>query len=55
MSTTNLTSQAKSFNAPDETRTFPKSKMEFVKFGDLTIVRAVWQPGYRWTEHMKRP
>ena len=53
MSTTQLKSQTKNFNAPDETRTFPNTTMEFVKLEDMTIVKATWQPGYRWTEHMK--
>ena len=53
MSTTQLKSQTKSFNAPDETRTFPNTTMEYVKLGDMTIIKATWQPGYRWTEHMK--
>ena len=53
MSTTQLKSQTKSFNAPDETRTFPSTIMEYVKLGDMTIIKATWQPGYRWTEHMK--
>ena len=53
MSTTNLTSQAKSFNAPDETRKPPKAVMEFVKFGDMTIVRMTAEPGWKWSEHMK--
>ena len=53
MSTTQLTSQTKSFNAPDETRSAPNVKMEFVKFGDMSIIKVVWQPGFRWSEHMK--
>lgn len=47
------TSQKKSLNAPDETRTPPKVKMEIVNFGDLSIVRATWEPGWRWSEHMR--
>ncbi len=46
-------SQTKSFNAPDETRTPPNARMEFVSFGDMTIVRMVCQPGWRWSKDMK--
>ena len=53
MSTTQLTSQTKSFNAPDETRTPPKANMEIVKFGDMSIVRMTCEPGWKWSEHMR--
>ena len=53
MSTSQTASQKKSLNTPDETRTPPKAKMEIVHFGDMAIVRATWEPGYRWSEHMK--
>ena len=53
MSASQQTSQKKSFNAPDETLTPPNVKMEIVKFGDMSIVKATWQPGWRWTEHMR--
>ncbi len=53
MSTTQLTSQTKSFNAPDETRKPPKAVMEIVKFGDMSIVRMTCEPGWKWSEHMK--
>ncbi|GAC1566707.1 MAG: hypothetical protein NVS3B14_10420 [Ktedonobacteraceae bacterium] len=47
------TSQKKSFNTPDETRTPPHTKMEFVNFGDISLVRAIWEPGWRWSEHIR--
>ncbi len=46
-------SQKKSFNAPDETRTPPKTKFEIVKFGDMSVVRMTCQPGWRWSEHIR--
>lgn len=52
MSTTQKTSQKKSFNAPAEKRTLPNVTMEVVNFGDMSVVRAIWQPGWRWSEHM---
>ncbi len=53
MSTTHVTTQKKSFNAPDEIRTPPSARMEFVNFGDMTIVRMTCEPGWRWSEHMR--
>lgn len=47
------TTQAKSFNTPDETRTPPQARMEFVTFGDMPVVRMICQPGWRWSEHMR--
>jgi quercetin dioxygenase-like cupin family protein len=47
------TSQKKSFNAPDQARTLPYVKMETVNFGDMSIVKAIWEPGWRWSEHIK--
>lgn len=44
---------AKSFEMPEETRTFPKGKAEVVKFGDITAMRATLEPGWRWSECVK--
>jgi quercetin dioxygenase-like cupin family protein len=44
----------KSFDAPDETR--PMSGMgqvELVKIGDGMVGKATFQPGWRWSEHVK--
>ncbi len=43
----------KSFNTPDDVKTPPNARMEFVSFGDMTIVRMTSQPGWRWSESMK--
>jgi quercetin dioxygenase-like cupin family protein len=45
--------EVKSTNTPDETRTFEKGKIELVKVGETTIARAVFQPGWRWSTHVK--
>jgi quercetin dioxygenase-like cupin family protein len=45
--------EVKSTNTPDETRTFEKGKLELVKIGETTIGRAVFQPGWRWSTHVK--
>jgi len=43
----------KSLNRPDEVRTFDKGKVELVKIGGAAIGRAVFQPGWRWSESVK--
>ena len=43
----------KNFNKPDEVRTPPKTKVEVVKVGDSTVMRATFEPGWKWSEHVK--
>ncbi len=43
----------KRFDKPDEVRTFEKGKYEIVKLGDSTFGRATYQPGWRWSTHVK--
>ena len=43
----------KSTNTPDETRSFEKGKLELVNIGGRTVGRAVFQPGWRWSTHVK--
>ena len=45
--------EVKSTNTPDETRNFEKGKIELVKIGEATVGRAVFQPGWRWSTHVK--
>ena len=40
----------KRFDNPDETTTFKKGKFETVTLGGMTIGRATYQPGWRWSE-----
>lgn len=37
---------------PAEVRTFPHGRYEIFRLGGREIGRAVYQPGWRWTEHM---
>ena len=37
---------------PDEVRNFEKGKFEAVHVGGMTIGRATYQPGWRWSEHV---
>jgi len=45
--------QQKSLNVPDETRTPPKTRVEVVKFGDVSVMRLTLEPGWKWSEHIK--
>jgi hypothetical protein len=38
------------FEAPDEVRVFPKGRFELVRIGGMTIGRATYQPGWKWSE-----
>lgn len=40
------------FESPDETREMQKGKFELVRIGGLTIGRATYEPGWRWSEHV---
>jgi hypothetical protein len=42
----------KRFEQPDESRQFEKGKFEIVRIGGLTIGRATYQPGWKWSEHV---
>ena len=42
----------KSFDEPDETRFFEKGKFEVVRIGGLTIGRATYEPGWKWSVHV---
>ena len=44
---------SKSFNKPDEVRTFAKGKVELVNLGEVTIGRATFEPGWRWSTCVK--
>jgi hypothetical protein len=39
----------KRFETPDEVREFPKGRFEIVKIGAMTIGRATYAPGWRWS------
>lgn len=42
----------KRFDQPDEVRTFEKGKFELVHVGGMTIGRATYQPGWKWSLHV---
>jgi len=45
--------EARSFSSPDEVRQFEKGKLDLVKIGGATVGRAVFQPGWKWSKHVK--
>jgi len=42
----------KRFEAPDEVRVFDKGRFEIVRVGGMTIGRATYDPGWRWSVHV---
>jgi len=42
----------KRFENPDEVREMPKGRFEVVHIGGLTIGRATYEPGWRWSVHV---
>lgn len=42
----------KRFEKPDETRRMQKGKFETVQIAGLTLGRATYEPGWRWSEHV---
>ena len=42
-----------SFGKPDEIRTFPKGRLELIKIGGATVGRAVFEPGWKWSESVQ--
>ena len=42
----------KRFDAPDEVREMTLGRFEVVRLGGLTLGRATYQPGWRWSQHV---
>jgi hypothetical protein len=45
--------EVKSLNSPDESRKFDKGKLDLVKIGGTIVGRAIFQPGWKWSESVK--
>jgi uncharacterized cupin superfamily protein len=46
--------EKKSFASPDEVRPMAeKGKVEILKIGDGVVGKATFEPGWRWSEHVK--
>ncbi len=44
----------KRFEAPDETRLLVKGRFDLVTLGGVTIGRATYEPGWKWSEHVRK-
>ena len=42
----------KRFETPDEIRIFEKGRFEVVRLGGMSIGRATYEPGWKWSEHV---
>jgi quercetin dioxygenase-like cupin family protein len=40
------------FNEPSETRHFDKGCFELYRVGPVTVGRATYEPGWRWSQHV---
>jgi len=45
--------QKKSIKNPEETRNFPKGKVDLVKLEGVTFGLATFEPGWKWSESVK--
>ena len=43
----------KSFDSPEETRSVDKGKVEILDLGGAQVMRATFQPGWKWSECVK--
>ncbi len=53
MSTIKEKAEHKNFGKPDEVRSFPKGKIELVTLGNRVVGRAIFEPGWKWSESVK--
>lgn len=42
----------KRFETPDEVREMVKGRFELVHLGGMTVGRATYEPGWRWSDHV---
>jgi len=42
----------KRFDHPDEVRVFEKGKFELLQLGGMTVGRATYEPGWKWSVHV---
>ena len=45
--------EVRTFDSPDEVRTFDKGRLELINIDDRTVGRATLQPGWRWSQSLK--
>lgn len=42
----------KRFEKPDEVRAFEKGRFELIQIGGMTLGRATYEPGWKWSVHV---
>ncbi len=45
--------ESRGFDAPDETRTPEKTRVDVVRLGSTTAARYTFEPGWKWSESVK--
>lgn len=45
--------QMKSFETPDDRKTFDKAAIDVINLGGITVKRFTFQPGWRWSQSVK--
>jgi hypothetical protein len=48
-----MDTEHRSFDAPDETRSFPNGRAEIVRIGGGDVGRLVFEPGWRWSNDVR--
>lgn len=43
----------KRFDRPDEVRIVDRARVELVELGELAVGRSIFEPGWRWSDHVK--
>jgi len=43
------------FDQPSETREFAKGRFDVYRVGPMTLGRATYEPGWKWSEHVGAP
>lgn len=44
--------ESKNFRTPDERREFDKGRFELISIAGLTVGRATYEPGWKWSTHV---
>ncbi len=52
MSSNEIAVVLKRFESPDEVRVLQKGRFEVVHLGGMTIGRAIYEPGWKWSDHV---
>ncbi len=47
------TAEQKTFDTPDETRTFEHGRVDLIAIGGSEIGRLTLEPGWKWSDHVK--